>query len=68
MQVNDIVLEALSLPASARFEIVSQIMLSLDKPAPEIDRLWGEEAVRRLVAYDAGHSQTHAMDDVLGPE
>lgn len=41
---------------------------SLDKPDPEIDQIWGEEAVRRLAAYDAGHSKTYSMDEVLGKD
>jgi putative addiction module component (TIGR02574 family) len=66
MQVNEIIQEALRLPATARFEIVDQLMQSLDKPDPEIDRLWGEEAVRRLASFDAGRSKTHSLDEVFG--
>jgi len=53
MQVNEIIQEALRLPATARFQIVDQLMQSLDKPDPEIDRIWGEEAVRRLAIFGA---------------
>lgn len=66
MQTNEIVQQALRLPATARFEIVDQLMQSLDKPDPEIDRLWGEEALRRLASFDAGHSKTYSMDEVFG--
>ena len=48
MQVNEIIQEALRLPATARFQIVDQLMQSLDKADPEIGRIWGEEAMRRL--------------------
>ncbi len=34
---------------------------------PEIDHAWGEEALRRLAAYDAGRSKTYSMDEVLAP-
>ena len=54
MQVNEIIQEALRLPATARFQIVDQLMQSLDKPDPEIDRIWGEEAVRRLARLTPG--------------
>lgn len=57
--------EVLHLPAAARFEIVDQILQSLDKPDPDIDRIWGEEAVHRLAALDAGRAKTYALDDVL---
>ena len=68
MQINEIMQEVLRLPATDRFEIVDRINQSLDKPDPEIDRIWGEEAVRRLAAYDAGHSKTYSMDDVIGKD
>ena len=66
MHIDEIIQEALRLPATARFEIVDQLMQSLDKPDPEIERIWGEEAVRRLAAIDAGRSQTYCADEVLG--
>lgn len=68
MQVNEIIQEALRLPATARFEIVDQLMQSLDKPDPEIDRIWGEEAVRRIAHIDAGHGQTFSADEVFGQD
>ena len=68
MQIDEIIQEALRLPAAARFEIVDQLMQSLDKPDPEIDRIWGEEAVRRLARVDAGRSQTYSADEVLGQD
>ena len=66
MQINEIIQEALRLPATARFEIVDQLMQSLDKPDPEIERIWGEEALRRLAAIDAGQSRTYSAEEVLG--
>jgi putative addiction module component (TIGR02574 family) len=66
MQVNEIIQAALRLPAAARFQIVDQLMQSLDKPDPEIDRIWGEEAVRRLASFDAGLSKTYSPEEVFG--
>lgn len=68
MQVSEIVQEALRLPASQRFEILELITRSLDKPDPEIDRLWAEEAMRRLATLRAGHSKTYSMDEVFGKD
>ncbi len=68
MQINEIIQEALRLPATARFEIVAQLMQSRDKPDPEIERIWGDEAVRRLAALDAGRGQTYAVDEVFGQD
>ena len=68
MGINEIMQEVLRLPATVRFEIVDQILQSLDKPDPEIDRIWGEEAMQRLAVYDAGRSKTYTMDEVLGKD
>ena len=68
MQINQIVQEALRLPPSARFEIIDLLTQSLDRPDPEIDRLWGEEALRRLAVHDAGRGKTYSMDEVVGKD
>lgn len=68
MQISEIIQEALLLPAAARFEIVDQLMQSLDKPDPEIDQIWGEEAVRRLARIDAGLGKTFSAEEVLGQD
>jgi len=39
---------ALQLKAAERYEVVEKIMQSLDKSDPEIDRVWAEEALRRV--------------------
>ena len=47
--------EALSLPADARIGLVEKLLSSLNLPTqPEIDRLWAEEAERRVVQIDRG--------------
>lgn len=68
MQVNEIVQEALRLPAEQRVEILELITQSLDTPDPEVDRLWVEEAVRRLAALHAGQTKTYSMDEVFGKD
>ncbi len=47
--------EALSLPAEARVSLVEKLLTSLNLPTrPEIDRLWAEEAERRIAQIDKG--------------
>lgn len=47
--------EALSLPAEARVTLVEKLLASLDLPTqPEIDRLWAEEAEKRIAQIDKG--------------
>jgi Putative addiction module component len=68
MEVNEIVQEALRLPAEQRVEILELITQSLGTPDPEVDRLWVEEAVRRLGALRAGQTKTYSMDEVFGKD
>jgi len=67
MQVTELIQEAMSLPPGARFEMAEQLMLSLALPHPENDRVWAEEALRRLDAYKRGQTQGIPAEDVLGP-
>jgi putative addiction module component (TIGR02574 family) len=47
--------EALDLPADARIELVDRILSSLNLPTrPDINRLWSEEAERRVAQIDRG--------------
>jgi putative addiction module component (TIGR02574 family) len=47
--------EALSLPADTRLGLVEKLLSSLNLPSQtEIDRLWAEEAERRVVQIDNG--------------
>lgn len=50
--------EALALPADARIGLVGMLLSSLNLPTQnEIDRLWAEEAERRVAAIDRGEVQ-----------
>ncbi len=47
--------EVMELPADARIDLVEQILASLNLPVrPEIERLWAEEAERRIADLDQG--------------
>jgi len=47
--------EALALPADARMGLVEKLLSSLNLPTrPEIDKLWAEEAERRVDQIDRG--------------
>ena len=53
--VDRVVGEALELPADARIGLVDRILVSLNLPTrPEIDRMWAEEAERRVAEIDRG--------------
>jgi Putative addiction module component len=65
MTTQDLVAQAMQLKASERLAIIDALTASLDQPDPEIERVWGEEALRRAQAFDAGNLPTVSLDEVL---
>jgi len=58
--------EALSLPADARLGLVEKLLISLNLPIDEeIDRLWAEEAERRVTQIEAGQAKMVPGEDVF---
>lgn len=58
--------EALSLPANARLSLVDRLLSSLNLPTQaEIDRLWAEEAERRVADIDRGDVRLVPGDQVF---
>lgn len=66
MEARELLDSALKLAPEERFALVDEILHSLDRPDPEIDRLWIEEAQRRLAAYRRGEVQGIPAEDVVG--
>ncbi len=54
MTVKNIEKSILQLSPIQRLRIVDNILASLDKPDPEIEKAWGLESDRRLAAYKNG--------------
>jgi putative addiction module component (TIGR02574 family) len=54
-----------SLPDSEKIELVDAILMQLDKPDPEIDRIWADEARKRWQAYKMGKLETVPYDQVM---
>lgn len=58
--------EALSLPADVRLGLVEKLLTSLNLPiGNEIDRLWAEEAERRVTQLEAGEAKLVPGDEVF---
>lgn len=68
MGTQEIVALALKLNPAERFELVDQVLHSLDKPDAEIDRIWSAEALRRAAAIKEGRMKTYSADEVLGED
>ncbi len=54
-----------ALPDVEKLRLVDAILTELDKPDPEIDRIWAEEARKRWVAYKAGRISTVSYEEVM---
>ena len=54
-----------SLPDHEKIELVDSILMQLDKPDPEIDRIWAEEAKKRWKAYKEGKADTVPYEQVM---
>ncbi len=66
MNTKSLIAAALKLPPKERFALVDELLLSLNRPEPELDRIWIEEAERRLAAYRSGRAKGIPADMVLG--
>lgn len=64
---NDRVIEeALSLPADIRITLVEKLLTSLNLPIhEEIDRLWAEEAERRVSQIEEGKAKLVPGEEVF---
>lgn len=63
---NKVFDEALSLPADIRMRLVEKLLASLNLPIrEEIDRLWAEEAERRIAQIDRGEVELIPGEEVF---
>lgn len=63
---REIVELAMQLEPAERFEVAEELLRSVEQVDPEIDRLWIEEAERRLAAYRAGKVKGIPAEDIFG--
>ncbi|MBU4503932.1 MAG: addiction module protein [Proteobacteria bacterium] len=58
--------EALSLPADIRISLVEKLLASLNRPVDEeINRLWAEEAERRVSQIEEGKAKLVPGEEVF---
>lgn len=57
--------EIRELPDVEKLRLVDAILADLDKPDPEIDRVWAEEARNRWAAYKDGRIPTVSYEEVM---
>lgn len=54
-----------NLPDTEKIELVDTILMQLDRPDPEIDRIWADESRKRWLAYQAGKIETVSYEQVM---
>lgn len=62
---EEIAADIYSLTDVEKLYLVDEILRNLDKPDPEIDRIWAEESRKRWEAYKAGKIKAVSYQDVM---
>jgi len=62
---DELVSEILALPDAEKMRVLDAILSELHKPDPEIERVWAEEAKKRLDAYKEGRIPTVSYEEVM---
>ena len=57
--------DAIKLPATERALLIEELLTSMDKPDPDIDKLWAKEAEDRLAAYRRGDMESYSTEEVF---
>lgn len=63
MGKNEILEQALHLKANDRFLLIEELLKSLDKPDENINKIWEEEANKRVDSYKKGNLETVSEKD-----
>ena len=66
MNTKELIDVALRLSPAERFAVIDGLLHSFDRPDPELDRIWIEEAERRLTVYRSGQVKDIPAKDVIG--
>ena len=66
MNFQELIAVALQLAPDERADMASVLLSSLPPPDPEIERLWGEEALRRLAAHRRGEGVSIPAEQIFG--
>jgi putative addiction module component (TIGR02574 family) len=65
VQRDKLVSEIRALSEEDKLRLLDVILNELDKPDPEIDRVWADEARRRWKAYKEGRLSTISYEELM---
>lgn len=68
MNVQELIALALQLEPDERADMAAVLHASLPPPDPEIERLWQEEALRRVAAHRRGEDVGIPAEEVFGKD
>lgn len=66
MSSKEILEQAKALRPGERFMIVEGLLKSVDKPGRKMDKIWAEEAEKRLRAYREGRLAGIPIEEIFG--
>jgi len=62
---RELLKEAMTLKPAEKAKLVEKLLLSLDEPSAELDKLWADESEDRIDAYEQGKMKAVTLDKVL---
>ena len=65
MGINEIIQEAINLKPQEKYLIIESLILSLNEPDKDIEKIWIEESQKRLEEYKKGNLKTLSFEEVF---
>ncbi len=65
MGTNEIIKEAINLKPQEKYLIIESLILSLNEPDKDIEKIWIEESQKRLDEYKNGNLKTLSFEEVF---
>ena len=65
IDAEKLVSEIRALPDEEKLRLLDTLLTDLDRPDPEIDRIWAEEARKRWAGYKAGRASTISYEELM---
>ena len=65
MGINEIIQEAINLKPQEKYLIIESLILSLNEPDKDIEKIWIEESQKRLDEYKDGNLKTLSFEEVF---